>query len=298
MLRGFAVALFIAQVSTVAAQEPAAQATLQTSTTRLLPVSGILTDVTGTPLTGTVIVNFTLFDAAEEGTALWSETQLVRVDARGQYTAYLGTTTAVPQAAFNQEQARWLGVEVDGRVLPRKMLVAVPYALRAADAETLGGTPLSAFVTRGRNGRLQVAGETAVAEPLIDGAGTPGQFAKFTSATEIGSSIITESATNRLGIGTTDPTESGQLDSKVTIRNTDGSTALAISNQIGTPRSRSTPTPTDRGLRLTARRGDFSPGSRSAGDAWASQQRIRRAAESWIPSSRSGISTTTPGSPC
>ena len=236
MLRAFAVALFIARVATVAAQGTSAPSTPQTSTTRLLPVSGILTDPTGTPLTGTVVITLTLFDAAEHGTVLWSETQQVQVDARGRYTAYLGMTTPVPQAAFSHEQARWLGIEVGGRELPRIMLVAVPYALRAADAETLGGTPRSAFVTRGLDGRYQAAAGTAVAEPLIDGSGTPGQMAKFTSATEIGSSIITESATNRVGIGTTDPTESGQLDSKVTIRNTDGATALAISNQTGTPR--------------------------------------------------------------
>lgn len=43
--------------------------------------------------------------------------------------------------------ARWLGVQVEGRPEEsRILLVAVPYALKAADADTLGGKPASAFV--------------------------------------------------------------------------------------------------------------------------------------------------------
>ena len=42
---------------------------------------------------------------------------------------------------------RWLGVEgLDIQATARVLLVSVPYALKAADAETLGGLPASAFV--------------------------------------------------------------------------------------------------------------------------------------------------------
>ena len=122
------------------------------------------------------------------------------------------------------------GVEFEGRQMPRTMLVAVPYALRAADAETLGGRPLSSFVLTGPDGKLQT-GLGAVAEPLIDGSGTPGQIAKFTTASDIGSSIISETATGRIGIGLTDPTGGTVVDSRFTVRNLDNNTGIAVLNE-------------------------------------------------------------------
>ena len=205
------------------------------STTRLLPVSAVLTDAGGQPRKGAAVVTFGLFDAQQDGTLLWTEVQEVHADDRGRFSAYLGAASPVPQEVFSNEQARWLSIGVDGRELPRIMLVAVPYALRAADAETLGGKPLSSFLLAGPDGKVRTSDGVA-AEPLIDGSGTPGQLAKFITSTVVANSIITESATNRIGIGTTDPTESGALDSRVTIRGSDGATALAVSNQNGVPR--------------------------------------------------------------
>ena len=199
-------------------------------------VRRLQTDADGNPRSGPTVVTFGLYDSQDGGTLLWTEVQEVRGDERGRYNAYLGAVFPVPQEVFSNEQARWLSVDVDGRQLPRMMLVAVPYALRAADSETLGGKPLSSFVTTGPDGRMRT-GAGVVADPLIDGSGTPGQLAKFTTATDIGNSIITETATNRIGIGTTDPTEGGALDSKVTIRGSGmAGTALAIANQLGVPR--------------------------------------------------------------
>ena len=210
-------------------------AAAQQSTTRLLPVSGVLTDSGGQPRRGSAAVTFGLFDAQHDGTLLWTEVQEVQADDRGRFSAYLGAVSPLPQEVFSSEQARWLSIGVDGREQPRIMLVAVPYALRAADAETLAGKPLSSFVLTGPDGKMRTS-SGATAEPLIDGSGTAGQLAKFTTATDVGSSIITEAGGNRIGIGTSDPTEGGALDSKVTIRAADGATALAVSNQAGIPR--------------------------------------------------------------
>jgi hypothetical protein len=207
----------------------------QPSTTRLIPVSGVLTDAAGHPRQGPAVVTFGLFDDQQGGTLLWTEVQHVQADDRGRFSAYLGTSSPLPQDVFSREQARWLSIGVDGREQPRAMLVAVPYALRAADAETLGGQPLSAFVMTGPDGKLRTS-DGAAAQPLIDGSGTAGQLAKFTTATDVGNSTISETSGNRIGIGTSDPTEGGTLDSKVTIRGSDGGTALAVSNQAGVPR--------------------------------------------------------------
>jgi hypothetical protein len=55
----------------------------------------------------------------------------------------------VPLELFAAGEPRWLGVQVElpGEVEPRVLLVSVPYALKASDADTLGGKPPSAFVT-------------------------------------------------------------------------------------------------------------------------------------------------------
>src|SRR5713226_581774 len=61
----------------------------------------------------------------------------------------------LPLELFTSGEPRWLGVRVQlpGEVeQPRVLLVSVPYALKAADAETLGGKPASAFVLATPNG--------------------------------------------------------------------------------------------------------------------------------------------------
>jgi len=225
---------FVFLLAAPAAAQPSSEAA-NAQTTRLIPVSGALT-VDGVPVTGGVSVTFSLHDAREGGSEWWNETQLLHADAGGRYTAYLGATSPLPQDAFAEEKARWLGVAVNGHAQPRVMLVAVPYALRAIDADTLGGKPAAAFVRTDERGRAVRADGTALAAAAVEGTGVPNQLTKWADATTIGSSIITESPANRLGIGTTDPSEGGLLQAKVTIRSPDTLTALAVANESGTPR--------------------------------------------------------------
>ncbi len=193
----------ICTASVVVAQDsPAAS-----PTTRIIPVSGTLTDVAGTPLGGLQTVTFALFDEAEGGTLLWSEAQTVTADERGRYLAYLGAAVALPLDIFRSEQARWLQVSVAGRDLPRVMLVAVPYALKAADAETVGGKPASAFVlasdptARGTEGTRTIS--ALAIEPLVT-SGTPGYLGMFTSSTDLGNSMIYQSGIG-IGVNTSAP---------------------------------------------------------------------------------------------
>ena len=83
------------------------------------------------------------------GAALWTETQNVLADGNGHYTALLGTATTggVPSELFGTGQSRWLGVSIARQPeMPRVLLASVPYALKAGDADTLGGLP--AFFVR------------------------------------------------------------------------------------------------------------------------------------------------------
>jgi hypothetical protein len=59
----------------------------QQSTTRLLPVSSVLTDAAGQPRRGSAVVTFGLFDAQQDGTLLWMEVQDVQADDRGRISA-------------------------------------------------------------------------------------------------------------------------------------------------------------------------------------------------------------------
>jgi hypothetical protein len=117
---------------------------------RLMKFNGVVTDPDGKPATGTVAVTFNLYKE-QEGAALWTETQNLQLDAQGRYTVLLGagSTAGLPIDLFASGNALWLGVqpELAGQSeLPRVLLVAVPYALKAADADTLGGKPASAYV--------------------------------------------------------------------------------------------------------------------------------------------------------
>ena len=111
--------------------------------------SGVLKSTAGVPRTGIVAIRFVLYSDETRGTPLWQEIQNVRVDAQGHYEVNLGATASegIPMELFGSGEQRWLGVQVlpgeeEG---PRTLLASVPYALKAGDAQTLGGLPASAF---------------------------------------------------------------------------------------------------------------------------------------------------------
>lgn len=223
MRRTLTVTPLVLICATLAGAQPA-------PTTRLIPYAGTAVDAAGSPLGGQVTLTFELYETEDGGEPLWRERQRVTTDERGRYLIYLGAVRALPQIAFSQERARWLAVTVDGRALPRVMLVAVPYALRAADADTLGGQPAASFVRSRADGRLET-GAGVVAVAAVEGTGVMGQLAKWGSATTLSSSVISESATNRIGVGLPDPTGGGVVDSVFTIRNFDNNTGFAVLNQ-------------------------------------------------------------------
>ncbi len=131
--------------STSFAQQP----TLS-SVPNLIRYSGTLKDVRAeTASSAPVGVTFAIYKQQDGGAPIWQETQNVTPDANGQYTVLLGSTTAagVPDDLFSQQEQRWLGIQLQGEAeQPRVLMVSVPYAFKAHDAETLGGLPASAFV--------------------------------------------------------------------------------------------------------------------------------------------------------
>ncbi len=170
---------------------------------------------------GSVIgVTFALYADETGGAPLWLETQNVGVDNTGHYTVLLGSTKSegLPIDLFTSGKAQWLGVQPDGQAeQPRIMLLSVPYALKAADAETFGGKPPSAYApavttettTVSNPGPTTTAGSgggsSVPPHPLpIQGSGTTNYVPLWTNASTLSSSVIFQSDGN-LGIGTTSP---------------------------------------------------------------------------------------------
>jgi hypothetical protein len=94
-------------------------------------------------------VTFAIYQQQEGGSPIWMETQTVTPDAGGNYSVLLGSTTAtgLPADLFLQQEQRWLGIQVQGQAEePRVLLVSVPYAFKAHEAETLAGRSISDFV--------------------------------------------------------------------------------------------------------------------------------------------------------
>lgn len=203
--------------SSVSGQQPQKAASAVGIVPRLVRFAGSVKDGGGTPQTGVAGITFSLYTEEEGGAALWMETQNVQLDASGHYRVLLGATRSdgLPAELFSSGEARWLGVQVGSMPeQPRVLLVAVPYALKAVDAETLGGKPVSAFVMSEAAGQPGVQGVAGVAtgsnpktpQPLaaITGSGKANYVAKFATASSIADSAIVESS-GLVGIGTTKP---------------------------------------------------------------------------------------------
>jgi hypothetical protein len=146
------IVIFLGNITVPFAQQTNLQPTV--TIPRFITISGVLRTGSGVPLTGVFGVRFALYSAQQGGVPLWSEIQNVNVDEQERYSASLGATQPVglPIELFRSNEPRWLGVHVQiagEDEQPRLLLVSVPYAMKAADADTIGGRPASAFVLAG-----------------------------------------------------------------------------------------------------------------------------------------------------
>ena len=200
---------------------------------RLVSFSGVVKDSAGKAVSGRASLTFSLYELEEGGKPLWVETQTVQTDDQGHYTALLGANSpdGLPLDLFTTGSARWLGIApaVPGvGELPRVLLVGVPYALKAADAETLGGKPASAFVQTSQDlasGASVASGSGQSAVGGGPGGNTPSAASQvkqskgkntqpntsiadylpyWNGTTNVGNSAVFQSGAN-IGIGTTTP---------------------------------------------------------------------------------------------
>ena len=201
----------------------AQQAAVSTSTTAIVPrlvnYSGKATNEQGKAITGVAGATFAIYSEQFGGSSLWLETQSVQLDSKGGYTAQMGASKpeGLPLELFTSGEARWLGVRINGgEEQPRVLLLSVPYALKAADAETLGGRPPSAFMLAGPPVGGGASGSSSLVPSAVPSTssdvtttgGTANTLPLFTTGTNIQSSALTQTGTGasaKIGIGVTTP---------------------------------------------------------------------------------------------
>ena len=198
----------------------------------LVNYSGVLKDSGGKPATSLTGVTFLLYKDSQGGAPVWMETQNVMPDKTGHYTAQLGSTSSagLPSEVFMTGEARWLGVQMAGETeQPRVLLVAVPYAMKAGDAATIGGLPPSAFVlatpgvaasARTANAVAAQTASPATATNVTTTGGTVNYLPLFNGTSTIVDSVLFQSATApfKIGINTTTPASTLDVKGSGTIR--------------------------------------------------------------------------------
>ena len=232
------VACFLLSVAVAMPQQTQSTSFL-TAVPRLVRFTGSFQRPTSQP--GVIIgATFAVYSQQEGGTPLWTESQNVELDATGNYTVLLGATknAGMPPDLFATGESRWLQVQfyAPGEIsMPRVLLVSVPYALKAGDAETLGGKPASAYLLAGSSASppLEASAQTAVAQPVPLGsvpppATTVNYLARFTtSAGALGNSVIYESGSS-IGVGTRTPAATLEVNGKAQV---DGGSILASGSE-------------------------------------------------------------------
>jgi hypothetical protein len=243
-------ALAIAWAYPIGVLGQSGQTTQSVSIPRLVSVTGVYQPADGQPPPAGTVVTLLIYADEQGGTPLWQETQNVSLDKSGHYSLLLGAAQAdgIPLEVFASGDAQWLALhfagvgEVESQ---RTRITSVPYALRSADADTLGGHPASAYMlapttttadghsanaatsttSTGPSGNAQTNAST---EAIL--TGTPNVLAKYVSTTDVGNSAIFESG-GLVGINNSAPADALH----VRFTNTGGTmTGVAVQNMGST----------------------------------------------------------------
>jgi hypothetical protein len=235
------VVLVFAFLTGLSAQQP-----VTTTVPRLVRVSNTFRPASGLSAAPVAGVTFSIYRDEHDGAPLWQETQSVNLDQEGRYSALMGSTLndGMPLELFTSGEPRWLGVRFDGPgevEQPRTLLTSVPYALKAVDADTLGGLPASSYLLAPGASVAASGAAPGAASPAIAAATTPkslkprvtagvaNYIGVFTSATDIGTSSLYQNG-GRIGLNATVPFDAFHV---VLNDNTGVFTGYAVQNLNG-----------------------------------------------------------------
>jgi hypothetical protein len=121
---------------------------LQAQVPSLINYQGLLTDINGNVVSGSKTVSIAIYDAATDGTQLYSENIGSVTLQNGVYSFQFGSGSTFSTALTTGSQ-HWMQVTLDGVAqTPRERLVSVPFAMRAAQADALTAAPEQDFYIR------------------------------------------------------------------------------------------------------------------------------------------------------
>ncbi len=215
--------------SLLSAQQAAVSTSSVAAVPRLVNFSGKAIDAEGKAIPGVTGITFAIYGEQYGGSPLWIETQSVKTDAKGNYTAQLGATKTegMPLDLFSTSAPRWLGARINGgEEQPRVLLLSVPYALKAQDAATLGGLPASAFILAAPpvsgGGAAADSNTPAVPPPAtVTGSGTADFVPLWTGTSVLTNSILFQlgsGSSAKIGINQTTPAATLDVGGGATIR--------------------------------------------------------------------------------
>ncbi|HEY6508356.1 MAG TPA: hypothetical protein VIY56_10110 [Vicinamibacterales bacterium] len=171
-----AVVTLVVLTSPLPARAQSAAAGPTVSVPRLVHITGVFQPVDGQPPAPVEVVTLSIYTEPEGGLPVWQERQSVVLDkTTGRFTLLLGGTApdGIPAEVFGTGQAQWMSLlfERAGEVEQARVRIAsVPYALKASDAETLGGLPASAYLLA----PTEPSGAADATSLAVTAAATPG----------------------------------------------------------------------------------------------------------------------------
>ena len=217
LIAGVALSIAISSLVVQAVQNPTGEKSVSAEVPRLINLNGVMKNREGRPLTGTVGVKFALYKDQEGAAPLWSEIQNIQFDDEGRYSAVLGAYSGegLPGDLFTTNETHWLGIQpllTNEVEQARVLLASVPYAIKAGDADTIGGKPASAFVLAdGSNwskGTAQALPSSTGQTPTvsaISGTGTANRLVKWLDASGMAGDSGVVEVGGRIGIGLENP---------------------------------------------------------------------------------------------
>jgi hypothetical protein len=131
---------------------------------QLINYQGKLTKSTGAPLDTNISMVFSIYADAAGTILLWTETQGAVAVNNGVFNVLLGSVIPIPYSVFDGT-TRYLGVKVGGdpEITPRKPIVSVPYAYRAAVAPAVPDNDWTFNITDGADTTLMTGGQWGIA---------------------------------------------------------------------------------------------------------------------------------------
>ncbi|MFZ3012059.1 MAG: hypothetical protein WA060_03665, partial [Minisyncoccia bacterium] len=195
---------------------------LEAAINKQINYQGKLTTSAGVAVAnGTYVMEFKLYTVPTLGTAIWTETRTGANEVQvtnGLFSVMLGEVTALTGVDFNQTLYLGVKIESDAEMTPRKKLGTVPSAVVAEGALNIigGGAGTIPYQSAANTTAFSAVG--IAGQALISGnTGSPTWFAPtlgsvlFAGANGIlsqdNANFFWDDTTNRLGIGTTSPTE-------------------------------------------------------------------------------------------